>query len=148
MYRSIQVLWTLEINIDLSLKASVNIVFKVHKNLYWPLQKTIIVYYYDLNVFCHHFQGLCGLCCCGLCVLTGCSLCNLTGCSLCVLTGCSLCVLTGSLCTGWIFNVLTGCCLCVLTGCSLCDLTGCSLCVLTGCSLCFNWLFFVHWLKF
>jgi hypothetical protein len=27
--------WTLEINIHLSLKASVNIVFKVHKNSYW-----------------------------------------------------------------------------------------------------------------
>ena len=39
-------LWTLEINIHLSLKASVNIVFKVHKNLHWPQQKTIIVYYW------------------------------------------------------------------------------------------------------
>ena len=38
-------LWTLEINIHLSLKASVNIVFKVHKNLHWPQQKTIIVSY-------------------------------------------------------------------------------------------------------
>ena len=36
-------LWTLEINIHLSLKASVNIVFKVHKKSYWPQQKTIIV---------------------------------------------------------------------------------------------------------
>jgi hypothetical protein len=36
-------LWTLEINIHLSLKASVNIVFKVHENSYWPQQKTIIV---------------------------------------------------------------------------------------------------------
>jgi hypothetical protein len=34
-------LWTLKINIHLSLKASVNIVFKVHKNSYWPQQKTI-----------------------------------------------------------------------------------------------------------
>jgi hypothetical protein len=33
-------LWTLEINIPHSLKALVNIVFKVHKNLYWPQQKT------------------------------------------------------------------------------------------------------------
>ena len=32
-------LWTLEINIHLSLKASVNIVFKVHKNSYWPQQR-------------------------------------------------------------------------------------------------------------
>ena len=39
-------LWTLEINIHLSLKASVNIVFKVHKNSHWPQQKTIIVYYH------------------------------------------------------------------------------------------------------
>ena len=38
-------LWTLEINIHLSLKASVNIDFKVHKNSHWPQQKTIIVYY-------------------------------------------------------------------------------------------------------
>ena len=36
-------LWTLEINIHLNLKASVNIVFKVHKNSYWPQQNTIIV---------------------------------------------------------------------------------------------------------
>ena len=36
-------LWTLEINIHLSLKASVNIVFKIHKNSYWPQPKTIIV---------------------------------------------------------------------------------------------------------
>jgi hypothetical protein len=27
-----------------AIKASANIVFKVHKNLYWPQQKTIIVY--------------------------------------------------------------------------------------------------------
>ena len=27
-------------------KASVNIVFKVHKNSHWSQQKTIIVYYY------------------------------------------------------------------------------------------------------
>jgi hypothetical protein len=38
-------LWTLEINIHLRFKASVNIVFKVHKNSHWPQQKTIIVYY-------------------------------------------------------------------------------------------------------
>ena len=44
-------LWTLEINIDLSLKASVNIVFKVHKNSYWPQQKTRIVYYYIMILF-------------------------------------------------------------------------------------------------
>ena len=37
-------LWTLEINIHLSLNASVNIVFKVHKNSYRPQQETIIVY--------------------------------------------------------------------------------------------------------
>ena len=37
-------LWTLEINIHLSLKALVNIIFKVHTNLYWPQQKTIMVY--------------------------------------------------------------------------------------------------------
>ena len=36
-------LWTLEINIQLSLMASVNIVFKIHQNSYWPQQKTIIV---------------------------------------------------------------------------------------------------------
>jgi 16S rRNA A1518/A1519 N6-dimethyltransferase RsmA/KsgA/DIM1 with predicted DNA glycosylase/AP lyase activity len=41
-------LWTLEINIHLSLKASVNIVFKVHKNSYWPQQNTIIVYYCNI----------------------------------------------------------------------------------------------------
>jgi hypothetical protein len=44
-------LWTLEINIHLSLKASVNIVFKVHKNSHWPQQKTIIVYYYIMILF-------------------------------------------------------------------------------------------------
>jgi hypothetical protein len=38
-----ELLWTLDINIQLSLKASVNIVFKVHINSYWPQQKTIIV---------------------------------------------------------------------------------------------------------
>jgi hypothetical protein len=38
-----ELLWTWEINIHLSLKASVNIVFKVHINSHWPQQKTIIV---------------------------------------------------------------------------------------------------------
>jgi hypothetical protein len=42
-------LWTLKFNIHLSLKVSVNIVFKVHKNSYWPQQKTIIVYYKIIN---------------------------------------------------------------------------------------------------
>jgi hypothetical protein len=42
-------LWTLEINIHLSLKASVNIVFKVHKDSHWPQQKTIIVYNGPVN---------------------------------------------------------------------------------------------------
>jgi hypothetical protein len=41
-------LWILEINIHLSLKASVNIVFKVNKNSYWPQQKTIIIGYYTV----------------------------------------------------------------------------------------------------
>jgi hypothetical protein len=44
-------LWTLEINIHLSLKASVNIVFKVHTNSHRPQQKTIIVYYHWIDIY-------------------------------------------------------------------------------------------------
>jgi hypothetical protein len=36
-------LWTLEINIHLSLKASVNIVFKVNKNLYWQCWGNLVI---------------------------------------------------------------------------------------------------------
>ena len=44
-------LWTLEINIHLSQKASVNIVFKVHKNSYWPQQDyNCIIFFYDTSV--------------------------------------------------------------------------------------------------
>jgi hypothetical protein len=52
-------LWTLEINIHLSPKASVNIVFKVHKNLHWPQQKTIIVYYYIMILFKQFYWRSC-----------------------------------------------------------------------------------------
>jgi hypothetical protein len=52
-------LWTLEINIHLSLKAWVNIVFKIHKNSHWRQQKTIIVYY--CPYWYKHFQRNGGL---------------------------------------------------------------------------------------